>query len=187
MQLSYTNSSPCNDQKSFKVGPVLHVPTSDFDIGPVSIVPAFTWITGLRSCRPFCILLSRTSLKTYISMPVSGALRELSVALCRGNASLCRSGAYVATRAAGRTPIRGLARRSADVLSACLAPRVWVWAVWFGLALRCVALLCGVFVQLHLALFPAGGPFLPSLSVNVSACQRSTDNWKQPKAMMSFL
>jgi hypothetical protein len=31
-----------------------------------------------------------------------------------------------------------------------------------------VALLCGVFVQLHLALFPAGGPFLPSLSVNIS-------------------
>jgi hypothetical protein len=40
---------------------------------------------------------------------ISGALRELSVALCRGNASLCRSGAYVATRAAGRTPMRGLA------------------------------------------------------------------------------
>jgi hypothetical protein len=26
---------------------------------------------------------------------------------------------------------------------------------------------CGVFVQLHLALFPAGGPFLPSLSVKL--------------------
>jgi hypothetical protein len=50
--------------------------------------------------------------------------------------------------------------------SACLAPRVWVWGFWFGFALRCVALLCGVFVRLHLALFPAGGPFLPSLSVN---------------------
>jgi hypothetical protein len=33
--------------------------------------------------------------------------------------------------------------------------------------LRRVALLCGVFVQLHLASFPAGGPFLPSLSVNI--------------------
>jgi hypothetical protein len=41
---------------------------------------------------------------------ISGALRELSVALCRGNASLCRSGAYVATRAAGRAPMRGLAQ-----------------------------------------------------------------------------
>jgi hypothetical protein len=30
-----------------------------------------------------------------------------------------------------------------------------------------VALLCGVFVRLHLALFSAGGPFLPSLSVNL--------------------
>jgi hypothetical protein len=40
---------------------------------------------------------------------ISGALRELSVALCRGNASLCRSGAYVATSAAGRAPMRGLA------------------------------------------------------------------------------
>jgi hypothetical protein len=40
--------------------------------------------------------------------------------------------------------------------------------------LRRVALLCGVFVQLHLALFPAGGPFLPSLSVNI--CQLVTAN-----------
>jgi hypothetical protein len=32
---------------------------------------------------------------------ISGAHRELSIALCRGNASLFRSGAYVATRAAG--------------------------------------------------------------------------------------
>jgi hypothetical protein len=47
---------------------------------------------------------------------ISGALRELSVALCRGNASLCRSGAYVATRAAGRAPIRGLAQPSAEVV-----------------------------------------------------------------------
>jgi hypothetical protein len=43
---------------------------------------------------------------------------------------------------------------------------VWVWGFWFGFALRRVALLCGEFVQWHLALFPAGGPFLPSLSVN---------------------
>jgi hypothetical protein len=138
---------------------VLHVPTSDFDIGPVSIVPVFARITGLRSCRPSCILLSKTCHKTYISMPVSGALRELSVALCRGNASLCRSGAYAATRAAGRTPMRGLARPSVDLVPACLAPRVWVWGVWFGFALRCVALLCVVFVQLHLALLPASGLF----------------------------
>jgi hypothetical protein len=98
---------------------------------------------------------------------ISGALRELSVALCRGNASLCRSGAYVATSADGRAPMRGLAQPSAEVVSACLLPRVWVWGFWFGLALRRVALLCGVFVQLHLALFPAGGPFLPSLCVNL--------------------
>jgi hypothetical protein len=98
---------------------------------------------------------------------ISGALRELSVALGQGNASLYRSSAYVATRAAGRTPMRGLARPSAEVVQACLALRVWVWGVWFGFALRCVALLCGVFVRLHLALFPAGGPFLPSLCVEV--------------------
>jgi hypothetical protein len=38
-----------------------------------------------------------------------------------------------------------------------------------GSASLCVAqqpAMCGVFVQLHLALFSAGGPFLPSLSVN---------------------
>jgi hypothetical protein len=85
----------------------------------------------------------------------------------QGNASLCRSVAFVATRAAGRIPMRGPARPSAEIIKACLAPRVWVWGVWFGLALRCVALLCGVFVRLHLALFPAGGPFLSSLSANL--------------------
>jgi hypothetical protein len=35
----------------------------------------------------------------------------------------------------------------------------------FGFALRCVALLCDVYVRLRLVVFPAGGPFLPSLSV----------------------
>jgi hypothetical protein len=47
---------------------------------------------------------------------IKEALREPSVALCRGNASLCRSGAYVATRAAGRIQMRGLARPSAQVV-----------------------------------------------------------------------
>jgi hypothetical protein len=47
---------------------------------------------------------------------ISGALRELRVTLCRCNASLCRSGAYVATRAAGGTPMRGLAWPSAEVV-----------------------------------------------------------------------
>jgi hypothetical protein len=47
---------------------------------------------------------------------ISGTLRELSVALCRGNASLCRSGAYVVTRTAGRTPMRGLAWSSVEVV-----------------------------------------------------------------------
>jgi membrane protein implicated in regulation of membrane protease activity len=37
----------------------------------------------------------------------------------------------------------------------------------FGFALRCVALLCGVFVRLHCVLFPASGPFLPSLSITL--------------------
>jgi hypothetical protein len=46
---------------------------------------------------------------------ISGALRELSVALCLGNASLCRSCAYVATQAAGRAPMR-LAQPSPEVV-----------------------------------------------------------------------
>jgi hypothetical protein len=70
---------------------------------------------------------------------ISGALRELSVALCRGSASLCRLGAYVATRAAGQTPMRGLARPSAEVVKACLAPRLWVGLWVFGSASLCVA------------------------------------------------
>jgi hypothetical protein len=34
-------------------------------------------------------------------------------------------------------------------------------------ALCCIALLCGVFVRLYLALFLAGGPSLPSLYVSL--------------------
>jgi hypothetical protein len=98
---------------------------------------------------------------------ISGTLCELSVALCHGNSSLRRSGAYIATRAAGRTPMRTLARPLAEVFEACLAPRVWVWGVWIGFAWRCITLMYGVLVHLHLALFPAGGPFLPSLFVNL--------------------
>jgi hypothetical protein len=103
---------------------------------------------------------------------ILGALRELSVALRRGNVSLCRSGAYVVMRAAGRTPMRGLARPSTEMVEAkyvvaCFAPCVWVLGFWFGFALRRVALLCGVYLRLHLDLFPAGGPFLPSLYVNL--------------------
>jgi hypothetical protein len=60
---------------------------------------------------------------------ISLALRKLSVALCRGSASLCCSGAYVVTRAACRTPMRGLARPSAEVVQACLSPSVRVWGV----------------------------------------------------------
>jgi hypothetical protein len=62
--------------------------------------------------------------------------------------------------------MRSLSRSSAEVVLACLSPCVWVWGFWFGFALRCVALLCGVFI-FGLALFLAGGPFLPSLSVNL--------------------
>jgi hypothetical protein len=54
----------------------------------------------------------------------SGALQELSVALCRGNASLCRSGAYIATRAPGRISMRGLARTSAGLVKAYFAAHV---------------------------------------------------------------
>jgi hypothetical protein len=69
---------------------------------------------------------------------ISGALR---VALCWGNASLCRSGANVATLAAGRTPMRGLARLLAEVVEVFFAPRVWVLGlVQLRLALRSLAL-----------------------------------------------
>jgi hypothetical protein len=47
---------------------------------------------------------------------ISGALRELSVALCRGNASLRGSGAYVATRASGQTPMRVLGPPSTEMV-----------------------------------------------------------------------
>jgi hypothetical protein len=59
-----------------------------------------------------------------------------------------------------------------------LLMRILIWGFWFGFALRRVALLCGVFVQLHLALFPAGGPFLPSLFVNTYNLEQETNHAK---------
>jgi hypothetical protein len=39
---------------------------------------------------------------------ILGALRELGIAMCRGCASLGRSGLHALTRASGRAPLRGL-------------------------------------------------------------------------------
>jgi hypothetical protein len=47
---------------------------------------------------------------------ISEMLRELRIALCRGNASLGWSGLYALTRAAGRAPLRGLSCPSAQVV-----------------------------------------------------------------------
>jgi hypothetical protein len=150
-----------------QVSSTLHfVPTSAEFFGRLG-APA---LTLLRDLADQAVQAGRPGLSRVAF--ISRALRELSVALCRGNASLCRSGAYVATRAAGRTPMRGLARPLTEVVQACFAPNMWVWGFWFGFALRCVALLCGVCVRLHLVLFPAGGPFLSSLFVNLCRAQR---------------
>jgi hypothetical protein len=77
------------------------------------------WLLGYLM-RVRCMRMARDCLDHTVANHVigciSGALRELSVALCRGNASLCRSGAYVATCAAGRAPMRGLAQPSAEVV-----------------------------------------------------------------------
>jgi hypothetical protein len=55
--------------------------------------------------------------------------------------------------------MRGLARPSTEVVEAFFAHHVWVWGVKFGLALRCAALLCAVYVQLHLVCFRLAGLF----------------------------
>jgi hypothetical protein len=47
---------------------------------------------------------------------ISGALRELGVALYCSNASLGRSGLYALTRVSGRAPLRGLSCPSAKVV-----------------------------------------------------------------------
>jgi hypothetical protein len=45
---------------------------------------------------------------------------------------------------------------------------MWVWGFSSGFALRCVALLCAVYMRLHLVVLLAGGPFPLSLSVTKS-------------------
>jgi hypothetical protein len=50
---------------------------------------------------------------------ISGALRELGVAMCRGSASLGQSSLYALTQVSGRAPLRGLSCPSAAVVSGC--------------------------------------------------------------------
>jgi hypothetical protein len=47
---------------------------------------------------------------------ISGALRELGVALCLGNTSLGRSGLHALARVSGRAPLHGLSCPSAEVV-----------------------------------------------------------------------
>jgi hypothetical protein len=88
--------------------------------------------------------------------------------------------------------MRCLPRPSAEVAQACFALRVWVWGVWFSFALRCVALLCGVFVRFLLALILAGRPFLLSLSVNLQRCTALTQQaglpmQHTPRSLLAYL
>jgi hypothetical protein len=135
----------------------------------------------LRHFQVVCVSAGvlRPALRSCASGPglsraafISGALWELSVALCRGNVSLCQSGAYVATRAAGRT---------AQQVDACLAPRMWVRGL--GSALLCapspcfVACVCdctefcfrlaGLFFRLPLSIYVSAVACLRQLSVNI--------------------
>jgi hypothetical protein len=66
-----------------------------------------------------------------------------------GHASLCRLGPYVATRAFGRTLMRGLAWPSSELVYACFALCVRALGFWFSFALRCAALLCAVYVRMQ--------------------------------------
>jgi hypothetical protein len=57
------------------------------------------------------------------------ALRELNVALCRGNASLCRSDAFVATRASARNRCTVWPSPRPRWLKPVLSPvrGFWIW------------------------------------------------------------
>jgi hypothetical protein len=90
-------------------------------------------------------LCSRCPGRLQAARVPAGVLRpalRADVALCQGNASLCRPGAYVEMRAAGQTPMRGLAQPSTEMVWVYLcAPCVGLgFLVWLRLALRSLAL-----------------------------------------------
>jgi hypothetical protein len=97
---------------------------------------------------------------------ISGALRELSDALCRGNASLCRSGAHVTMRASSRTRCTGLPSPLPSWFGPVLSP-VCGFCV-LGSALLCAAspCLCRVYAVAPSSL-SGWQLFLSSLSVKV--------------------
>jgi hypothetical protein len=130
-----------------------------------------------------------------LSVESFGRLGAPALSLLRSLA-ICNT-VHPAPRAAGRTPIRSFAQPSTEVVSACFAPRVWILGVWFCFALRCVALLCAVYVRMRLVLFLAGRPFLLSLSVNIDCLpslfvnidlQRETEEKaRQPETKLSAI
>jgi hypothetical protein len=61
MRSSYKKCPVHRSEIEQPMSSVLHV---DFDIGQGGVVSALERITGLWSCRPFCMLLSKTSRKT---------------------------------------------------------------------------------------------------------------------------
>jgi hypothetical protein len=79
-----------------------------------------------------------------MSYELSGALRELSVALCRGNASLGRSGLYALTQASGQAPLRGRSCSSAETVLCC--PRLPVarspWLTCVGVSRAFLVWVC---------------------------------------------
>jgi hypothetical protein len=87
---------------------------------------------------------------------------------------MCWSGAYVATRAAGQTPMRGLAQSSTEMVQACFTPRMWIWPFLFGFALLNVALLCGVCLRLHPVCFRLVGLFFRVCVESVHASAMAT-------------
>jgi hypothetical protein len=83
-----------------------------------------------------------------LGRPHQGALRELGVALCHGNASLDCSGLYALTPVSGRAPLRGLSCLSAEMVRGC--PRLPVgrspWLTCVGVPGACLLWICLVWL-----------------------------------------
>jgi hypothetical protein len=62
------------------------------------------------------------------------------------------SGVNIVAACPSQSVVHSMATALDEVVRARFVPRVWVSGSWFGFALHCVALLCAVYVHLHLVL-----------------------------------
>jgi hypothetical protein len=85
------------------------------------LLPHYDAASAMESFDGRDVHRDSSSLFVYVAKS-RGRSSRIALLFFRGSVSLCRSGAYVAPRAAGRTLMHSRARNLDEVVQACFAP-----------------------------------------------------------------